>query len=268
MRSSGIRDLEIARMSLLVGKSKLLAWDISGLRYFDDAINLIEEKEYTSNAAQDVVGEACMFRMWRLDTKCIWKVYQYLNSFNLDHEYVNSVQNTAPHESTSTAVAVHDQNNVFSVSFVSQSLPVNSLVQHIQSMLIRIVVYGLVVGYYIYAIVLILIIFILTCWPCLACGCIICCCCCHCCCCHCYYLCSRIWVCTAFIPLLPLLIGVYYPIVLLVYYVSFISVSFCLYSFLICIFVSFFVISPEKFILEFFLPYIMFGNHMIELDGI
>ena len=269
MRSSGIRDLEIARMSVLVGKSKLLAWDISGLHHFDDAINLIEEKEYTSNAAQDIVGEACMFRMWRLDTKCIWKVYQYLNSFNQDHEYVNSVQNTAPPESTSTAVAVHDQNNMFSVSFLSQSLPVNSVVQHIQSMLIGIVVYGSVVGHYIYVIVLIPIIFILTCWPCLTCGCIICCCCCHCCCCHCYYVCSRIWVCTAFIPLLPLLIGIYYPIVLLVYHVSFISVSFCLYSFIICIFVYLFVkLSPERFILEFFLPYIMFGDHMHELDRI
>jgi len=80
LRSCGLdRDLETARMFVLVGKSKLLAWDVSGLSYFDAAINLIEEMEYTSNAAQEM-AEACMFRMWRMDIKCMWKVsHNYLN---------------------------------------------------------------------------------------------------------------------------------------------------------------------------------------------
>jgi len=232
LRSCGLdRDLETARMFVLVGKSLLHVSDISGLHYFHAAINLIEEMEYTSNVAQEIVREACLFRMWLMDIKCIWKVsHHFLKS--LDQDYEAYAQKAAPHESTSTAVAVYDQNHMFSVTFVIQSLPLNSLVQ---GLLVRLqeylYPYRLVVGHYMYKFILIpVVIFILTCWPCLICVS-------HCCCCHCYYLFSRTWVGT-FILLLPLLIGIiYYPPikVLLAYYIIFISSSLCLYSFLICI---------------------------------
>ena len=75
LRSCGFdKDLDMARMFVLVGRSLVRVWDFSGLCYFDAAINLIEETEYTSNAAQDVAGEACLYRMWRMGIKCIWKV--------------------------------------------------------------------------------------------------------------------------------------------------------------------------------------------------
>ena len=188
--------------------------------------------EYTSNVAQEIVREACLFRMWLMDIKCIWKVsHHFLKSLDQDYE-ASYAQKTAPHESTSTAVAVYDQNhNMFSVAFVSQSLPVNSLVQ---GLLVRLqeymYPYRLVVGHYMFKFILIpIVIFILTCWPCLICVS-------HCCCCHCCYLVSRTWEGT-FILLLPLLIGIYYPLikVLLAYYIFFISSSFCLYNFLLCI---------------------------------
>ena len=163
------------------------------------------------------------------------------------------MQKTIPLEST-TAVAVHNHSNIimFSVAFVSQRLPVNSLVQSLliglQEHLYRSI---LVLGYHLSKFVIIpIIIFILTCWPCLICVS-------HCCCWQ--YVCSRNWVCT-FILLLPLLIGIYYPIVLLVYYTIFLFVSFSAYSFFICLVVCDLVKHPEDFVFEIFLPYIMFGD--------
>ena len=73
IKSCGLgRDLESANMFVIVGMSKLLAWDISGLSYIDAAINLIDEIEYTSNAAQELAVGMCIFRMWQMNIKCIY----------------------------------------------------------------------------------------------------------------------------------------------------------------------------------------------------
>jgi len=221
LKSCGLgKDLVTAKMFVLVGKSKLLAWDISGLYYFDDAINLIEEMEYISNAAQEI-AEACLFRMWRIDIKCMWKIfYVFLKSCAQLYEgSLNCIQKTTPPESISTTVTIYNQNNAVSVALGSQNLPVSNIVQRIQSLLNGLCAYGLVVGYCACIVFVPTIIFILTCWPCLICGCITCTSIPHYCCCYFYlhYVRSRtwIWICKWHcIVLLPLLIAPYYPIVL------------------------------------------------------
>ena len=123
----------------------------------------------------------------------------------MKHTLLNNAQKTAP-ENTSTSAAVYNQ-NVFSVAYASQNLPLNSIVQ---KLLIKRRVYYLVVAYYFYKFVCVpIMIFTLTCWPCLTCGCIVCTSVFHCCCCSWLY--KRILV-------LLLLIAIFYPIGLLVQY--------------------------------------------------
>ena len=211
-----------------------------------------------------------MFRMWRMDIKCIWKVSHYcLKSCDQLYEgSLNYIQNTASSESISTSITVYNQNNAISVGFVSQNLALRNIVQHIQSLLIA---HGLVVGYCACIVLTLIILFLLTCWPCLTCGCIICTNVSHFCCCSCYvfyvlyvrYVHFRtwVWVCKWHcIVLLPLLIATYYPVVLaailLVCYVIFLIVFFSFNSLVIYLIVYSVIKDPitrERLVLEIFL---------------
>ena len=225
------RDLETAEMFVLVGKCKLLTWDISGLSYFDDAINLMEESEYSSSAAQRMRGLACIFRMWKMDINCIQIVSHFLlNALDENHEVsLSHIEKTSPPQSTSMDLVVHNQ-NMFSVDFLSQMWPVSYLRVCTDT-------YTLAVTYYILKFMLVpIVVIFLTCWPCLACGCMLCITAAHCCCCYCCtdYVNSCNWV-GKCIFLMPLLIAIYYPVVLIVYYIIIFPLSFCYFCLISCL---------------------------------
>ena len=233
LKSCGLeRDVETAEMFVLVGKSKLLTGDISGLSYFDDVINLMEESEYTSSEAQKIRGLACILRMWKMDINCIWIVSHFLlNALDENHEVSrNRIEKISHPKSTSTDLAVHSQ-NIFSVDFLSQIWPVSYLRACTDS-------YTLGLAYYILKFVVVpIIVIFLTCWPCLACGCMICisavhcCCCCYCCTYH-VHSCNWVGKCIFFAPLL---IAIYYPAILIVYYIIIFPLSFCHFCIISCL---------------------------------
>ena len=235
LKSCGLeRDVETAEMFVLVGKSKLLAGDISGLSYFDDAINLMEESEYTSSEAQKIRGLACIFRMWKMDINCIWIVSHFLlNALDENHEVShNRIEKTSPPKSTSTDLAVHSQ-KIFSVDFLSQMWPVSYLRVCTDS-------YTLGLTYYILKFVVVpIIVIFLTCWPFMACGCMICISAVHCCCCYCctdhVHSCNWAGKCIFFAPLL---IAIYYPAILIVYYIIIFPLSFCHFCILSCLIIK------------------------------
>jgi len=240
-RSGSEKHLVTAEMLVLVGKSKLFEWNISGLMsYTNAAINLIQEGEHTSSGAQNLLAQACMFRMWQMDINCIWIVsHLLLKSVDLE-ELLSNTERASPPRSTSKELAVYSH-NMFSVDFLSQMLPIPNflnVVQHILSQLIDTVPYIATVLFYIAVkfVVVPIILIILTCWPCLACGCMVCISVAQCCCCHCYMkcLCFCNWVGKCMV-LLPIILAIYYPIVLLVYYIIFFLLSFCLYSCIVCL---------------------------------
>ena len=264
-RSGSEEHLVTAEMLILVGKSKLLEWNISGLMsYINAAINLIQEGEYTSSEAQEVLGKACIFRMWQMDINCIWTVYQLLLK-SVDFEVIlSNVERASPPRNTSTELAVHSQ-SVFLVTFISQTFPIPNLlsvIQHILSKLIDNAPYIQAVTFYIaikfVAVPITLI--ILTCWPCLACGCMMCISVVQCCCCHCYikyFLCSHNWVGKCIMLLLPILLAICYPTLLLVYCIIFILLSFCLYSYIICLTIRHPIVR-EYFLVHCILPQTMY----------
>lgn len=244
LKRSGLeKHLGTAEMLVLIAKSKLFEWNISGLMsYIDAAINLIQESEYTSSGTQNILVEACMFRMWQIDIDCIWIVsHLLLKSVDLE-VLLSNAERASPPRSTSKELAVYSQNTV---DFLSQMLPIPNflnVVQHILSQLIDTVVdtapYIATVLFYISVkfVLVPIILIILTCWPCLACGCMMCISVAQCCCCHCYMkcLCSCNWVGKCMV-LLPIVLAIYYPLVLLVYYITFILLFFCLYT---CIYLA------------------------------
>ena len=236
------RHFETARMLVLVGKSKLWTGDISGLSYLDDAIHLIKEADYTSPAAQEMLAEACIFHMWQMDINCIRIVSHFLlNVLDKDFEVSSKhLKETSPPKSTSTELVVHSRHEFSIVTvFLSQRLPIPTLLTLMQLILNQLRVHTapniLTAFYYIGKFgVIPIVVLALICWPCLACGCMMCISVTQCCCCHCYikYFCSSNWVDKCML-LLPLILGIYYPVVLLVYYIIFFLYSFHLYNFIV-----------------------------------
>ena len=236
-RSGSEKNLVTAEMLLLIGKSKLFEWNISGLlSYINAAIHLIQESGYTSSEAQEVLGEACIFRMWQMDINCIWIVSNLLLK-SVNFEVILSNAERAA-RSTSTALAVHSQS--VSVTFISQTLPIPNLLNAMLHILNDNSPYIQAVAFYMaikFMLIPIIVLF-LTCWPCLACGCMMCTSVAQCCCCYCYayFVHSQKWVgkCILLIPLLiPLLLALHNPIILLVFYILFFLLSLCCCSIIV-----------------------------------
>ena len=233
LKSHGLeRHLETARMLVLVGKSKLLTWDISGLSYLDDAINLIEEIDYSSLEAQEILVEACSFRIWciwRMDIKCK-VIISHLLLKALDKAFevsTNYLKEASPPKSISTELVVHSKCEFSVVTVFLSKTPIPTFLSLILRQLAKLHVHTapniLTPLYYIGKFgVIPIVVLALICWPCLACGCMICISVTQCCCCHCYikYFCSSNWVGKCML-LLPLMLAIYYPVVLLVYYIIF-----------------------------------------------
>lgn len=227
LKSHGLeRDLETARMLVLVGKSKLLTWNISGLSYFDDAINLIEEINSTSPVAQEILAEACIFRMWRVDVKCMRIVSYFLLNL-LDKKFEvspNHLKEASPPKNTSTELLVYSESALSVVRVIQlQMLQIPGSLQPILSQL-----FNVLLGVYYFTLKFGLIpfaVFFYTCWPCLACSCSVI----QCCCCRFFInvLRSNNWV-ENCILLLTLLMTIYFPrlsillqILLVAYFYSF-----------------------------------------------
>ena len=174
-------------MLILVGKSKLLTWDMSGLKYLDDAINLIEETDFTSLEAQEILVESCRFRIWRIwqvDIKCKM-ILSHLLLMALDKAFevsTNHLKEASPPKSISTELAVNSKYDFSVMTVFLSKTPIPTFLSSMQYVLsqlaefhVHTVQYILTVLYYIgkFGIIPILV-FSVICWPCLACGCIMC----------------------------------------------------------------------------------------------